>query len=173
MRYLTLCAAALFACGCSTTLKGTVTDAKTQKPLPGATVRVGEETTTTDSEGFYVLEADDDDEPQQLHVQAPGYAGKSERRVIRDEPDPAFVNFELQPDGEEPGMKLEVNETNETNTRKTENHTQKDVDKQVEKDVEVEKDIDGAAVDEETSTEVETETETETTSREYELDDDE
>ncbi|MEZ6185479.1 MAG: carboxypeptidase-like regulatory domain-containing protein [Planctomycetota bacterium] len=171
MRYLTLCAAALFACGCSTTLKGTVTDAKTQQPLPGATVRVGEETTTTDSEGFYVLDADDDDEPQQLHVQAPGYAAKSERRVIRDEPDPAFVNFELKRQDEDGGMKLEVNETH---TRTTENHTHKDVDKQVEKDVEVEQDVDGAVIEEETSTEVETETETETEtkSREYELDDD-
>lgn len=89
--------ASLFLSGCATDVNGVVRDSETNQPIPGATVRIGEESTSTDSEGYYSLEADgDDDDPQKFHVAAPGYMSVSDVRILDDENEPAKIDFNLR-----------------------------------------------------------------------------
>lgn len=94
--------ASFFLSGCATDVTGVVRDSETNRPIPGATVRIGEESTATDSEGYYALEADgDDDDPQKFHVAAPGYMSVSDVRILDDENEPAKIDFNLRATQEE------------------------------------------------------------------------
>lgn len=69
-----LCSALLLlVAGCShVEVQGIVRDQATGDPLPGATVRIGADMTSTDYRGYYEMEVDK--EPQQpLLVDKPGY----------------------------------------------------------------------------------------------------
>jgi hypothetical protein len=76
-----LCALTLFAAtvaGCSNVeLQGIVRDQSTGDPLPGATVRVGEDETETDYRGFYELEVDEE-EAREIMVDKTGYESFSQ-----------------------------------------------------------------------------------------------
>lgn len=68
----------LAAAGCGgVDVQGIVRDERTGEPLPGATVKIGEEEATTDYRGFYELEVDEE-EAQQLSVDKQGYRQFSE-----------------------------------------------------------------------------------------------
>lgn len=75
-----LCSALLVlaAAGCgSVDVQGIVRDERTGEPLPGATVRIGDDETETDYRGFYELSVDED-EAKELSVDKPGYRAFSE-----------------------------------------------------------------------------------------------
>jgi hypothetical protein len=92
----------LLMLGCATGVEGVVRDADTNQPIPGAMVQIGDESTATDSRGFYKLDASSDDRrPQVFHVAAPGYMARSEERVLTGNPDPATIDFNLQPSNRE------------------------------------------------------------------------
>lgn len=84
--------------GCSgVDVSGVVRDSTTHEPIEGATVRIGEEATTTDSYGYYELEAEGDDEDiQRFHVDAPGYMGVSDQRRLDEDPEETIIDFDLQ-----------------------------------------------------------------------------
>lgn len=86
--------------GCSgVDVSGVVRDSTTHEPIEGATVRIGEEATTTDSYGYYELEAEGDDEDvQRFHVDAPGYMGISDQRRLEEDPESPIIDFDLQKD---------------------------------------------------------------------------
>ncbi len=89
--------ASLFFAGCATDVNGVVRDSETNQPIAGAVVQIGEESTATDSEGYYTLKADgDDDDPQKFHVQAPGYMAVSDVRILDSENEPAKIDFNLR-----------------------------------------------------------------------------
>lgn len=89
--------ASLFFAGCATDVNGVVRDSETNQPIAGAVVQIGEESTATDSEGFYTLKADgDDDDPQRFHVAAPGYMAVSDVRILDSENEPAKIDFNLR-----------------------------------------------------------------------------
>lgn len=90
--------ALVFAAGCSQIdVKGIVREEGTGEPLPGASIRVGEHTTTTDLTGFYELEVDEEDgEPQQVHVTKSGYEAYSEQVSFDEDADEVFQDIELQ-----------------------------------------------------------------------------
>lgn len=95
-----LCAAALALGlgGCSAIdVKGIVRDEDTGEPLPGAAVRIGDESTTTDLTGYYELEVDEEDgEPQQVHVTKSGYTGFAEQVAFDEDADEVFQDVELK-----------------------------------------------------------------------------
>lgn len=76
-----LCALMLFAAtaaGCSNVeVQGIVRDQATGDPLPGATVRVGEDMTETDYRGFYEIEVDED-KAREIMVDKTGYESYSQ-----------------------------------------------------------------------------------------------
>jgi len=90
--------ALVFAAGCSQIdVKGIVREEGTGEPLPGAAIRVGEHTTTTDLTGYYELEVDEEDgEPQQVHVTKAGYEAFSEQVAFDEDADEIFQDIELQ-----------------------------------------------------------------------------
>lgn len=90
--------ALVFAAGCAEVeMRGIVRDEATGEPLPGATVRVGDRSTTTDLTGYYDLEVDESDEPQQIFVDKSGYSPFSEQVNISDETgDEVFQDVELK-----------------------------------------------------------------------------
>ncbi len=89
--------ASFFLSGCATDVNGVVRDSETNQPIAGAVVQIGEESTATDSEGFYSLKADgDDDDPQKFHVAAPGYMAVSDVRILDSENEPAKIDFNLR-----------------------------------------------------------------------------
>lgn len=95
------CAAALVTvvlAGCGgTEVKGIIRDEDSGEPLPGAIVRMGDESTRTGPGGFYELEVDvDDDEPAQVMVGAPGYEPKSMLVTIDDDNDIVYSDIELK-----------------------------------------------------------------------------
>lgn len=68
----------LAAAGCgSVDVQGIVRDERTGEPLPGATVRIGDEEATTDYRGFYELSVDPGD-ARELSVEKPGYRSFNE-----------------------------------------------------------------------------------------------
>ena len=78
-------------------VSGVVRDQATGEPLPGATVRIGEEVTHTDLGGSYQLEVDaDDDEPVRVHADKAGYRAKSDLMMIDDDADRMFRDVELR-----------------------------------------------------------------------------
>lgn len=93
-----LLAFALALAGCANVeVRGLVRDSQTQEPVPGATVRIGDRITATDSSGAFVMDVDSDDDPQRVDVSAPNYAAQIDHRPIREEPDPYYMTFDLQP----------------------------------------------------------------------------
>jgi hypothetical protein len=98
MKRLIGLAALVFAAGCSQIdVKGIVREEGTGEPLPGAAIRVGEHTTTTDLTGYYELEVDEEDgEPQQVHVTKSGYEAYSEQVSFDEDADEVFQDIELQ-----------------------------------------------------------------------------
>jgi hypothetical protein len=86
----------LAGCG-GTEIKGIVRDEESGEPLPGAIVRVGDETTRTGVGGFYDLEVDvDDDEPAQMSIGAPGYAPKSMIMSIDEDQETVYSDIGLK-----------------------------------------------------------------------------
>ncbi len=74
----------LAAAGCGgVDVQGIVRDERTGEPLPGATVRIGEEEATTDYRGFYELSVDPE-EARQLSVDKAGYREFSEDVTFED-----------------------------------------------------------------------------------------
>lgn len=98
MKRLIGLAALVFAAGCSQIdVKGIVREEGTGEPLPGAAIRVGEHSTTTDLTGYYELEVDEEDgEPQQVHVTKAGYEAYSEQVSFDEDADEVFQDIELQ-----------------------------------------------------------------------------
>mgnify|MGYP001279360952 CR=1 FL=1 len=76
-------------------VRGVVRDQETQEPIQGATVRIGEAITTTDSAGVYEMDVDADEDPTRIHVSAPNYVAQTDMRPVRDDPDPLYLSFEL------------------------------------------------------------------------------
>ncbi len=100
MRLLNVCLVGLLsllltACA-GVDVQGVVRDAETDDPVSGATVRIGDDQTTTDPQGYYDFEVDDDDEAQRVAVSAPGYQTHTELTTIRDEPKNLVMDFQLQ-----------------------------------------------------------------------------
>lgn len=87
-------ALALTACA-GVDVQGVVRDAETDDPISGATVRIGEEETTTDRQGYYDFRVDSQKEAQRVAVSAPGYDTHTELTTIRDEPDEIVMDFQL------------------------------------------------------------------------------
>lgn len=86
----------LAGCG-GTEVKGIIRDEDSGEPLPGAIVRMGDESTRTGPGGFYELEVDvDDDEPAQVMVGAPGYEPKAMLVTIDDDNDIVYSDIELK-----------------------------------------------------------------------------
>lgn len=78
-------------------MRGIVRDEGTGEPLPGATVRVGDSSTTTDRTGYYSLEVDESDEPKQIFVDKAGYEPFTEQVTLDDvESDEVFQDIELK-----------------------------------------------------------------------------
>jgi hypothetical protein len=93
---LSLACALLLGCD-SVDVAGVVRDESTQRPISGATVRIGDDTTSTDSSGFYHMTVDaDDDDAQRVNIQAPGYMAVSDVRLIDEDVDPARIDFDLK-----------------------------------------------------------------------------
>ncbi|MCO5171135.1 MAG: carboxypeptidase-like regulatory domain-containing protein [Planctomycetes bacterium] len=87
----------LFFAGCGgMDVRGIVRDESTGEPLPGATVRIGERSTTTDLTGYYNLEVDGRDDPQQIHVQKAGYEAFSEQVTFDRDADEIYHDIELR-----------------------------------------------------------------------------
>ncbi|MCO5167132.1 MAG: carboxypeptidase-like regulatory domain-containing protein [Planctomycetes bacterium] len=101
----------LAAAGCGgVDVQGIVRDERTGEPLPGATVRIGDEETSTDYRGFYELRVPED--RQQLQVEKEGYEPYTED-VRFQGIDQAIQDVDLSPHGQqmhhdpmmqEPGM---------------------------------------------------------------------
>ncbi|MGE0710670.1 MAG: carboxypeptidase regulatory-like domain-containing protein [Planctomycetota bacterium] len=101
-------ALSLWLCGCTTTVEGYVREEGTESGIAGATVQVGDRTTTTDSRGHYKLEVDpDEDVPQRVYVDAPRHKSVSKSMVVAGDPDPLAWNVEL-PAKEEEKTKVQV-----------------------------------------------------------------
>lgn len=67
-------------------VRGFVRDDETGEPLPGATVRVGDDESQTDAGGFYEIEVDDDDEDQRkMYVSKQGYEASSASLEVDDD----------------------------------------------------------------------------------------
>ncbi|MCW8140588.1 MAG: carboxypeptidase regulatory-like domain-containing protein [Planctomycetota bacterium] len=87
----------LAAAGCGgTEVQGIVRDERTGEPLPGATVRIGDDETSTDYRGFYELRVRDD--RQQLQVEKEGYEPYTED-VRFEGIDQAIQDVDLSPHG--------------------------------------------------------------------------
>lgn len=112
---LSLLPLVLMFAGCADVeVRGVVRDKETQAPLQGATVRIGEYITTTDSDGVYTLDVDSDDDPVRVHVDAPTYAGQTDMRPFRDDPDPLYLSFDLEPVEKAPKDGEDAKQTNQT-----------------------------------------------------------
>jgi hypothetical protein len=95
--------ASLALFGCATDVNGVVRDATTLEPIEGATVRIGDEAATTDEQGYYSLDVDEDDDPQTFRVEAVGYSDVADERRVTGDVNPAYVDFNLRPaDGPTP-----------------------------------------------------------------------
>ena len=113
-RLLAMAAVCGACAGCQIDVEGVVRDSETKEPISGAVVQLGGEQTTTNERGFYAMEADDE-ENLRVSVHAPGYKGVSEMRTLPEEPDPAYISYELAPTEpeEKPPVKVETKVTNE------------------------------------------------------------
>lgn len=112
---LSLLSLVLMGAGCADVeVRGVVRDKETQAPLQGATVRIGEYITTTDSDGVYSMDVDSDDDPVRVHVDAPTYAAQTDMRPFRDDPDPLYLSFDLEPLQSAQKDKEEGKQTNQT-----------------------------------------------------------
>jgi hypothetical protein len=92
----------LLLAGCSDVpVRGFVRDDTTGAPLPGATVRVGDEETKSDSNGFYSIDVDDDeDAAQRMYVTHEGYVPATQRvKVEDDDQDEVHMDVGLQKAG--------------------------------------------------------------------------
>lgn len=98
MKKLIALVALAFAAGCAEVeMRGIVREEGSGEPLPGATVRVGDRSTTTDLTGYYNLEVDESDEPKQIFVDKAGYQPFTEQVSIDDdEIDEVFQDIELK-----------------------------------------------------------------------------
>lgn len=98
MKKLIALVAVAFAAGCAEVeMRGIVREEGSGEPLPGATVRVGDRSTTTDLTGYYDLEVDESDEPKQIFVDKAGYEPFTEQVTIDDdEIDEVFQDIELK-----------------------------------------------------------------------------
>lgn len=105
-----LCSALLVLAmaGCSgVDVQGIVRDERTGEPLPGATVKIGDEETATDYRGFFELEVDED-EASKMHVNKSGYETYTESVSFDDDMDEVIQDVELAPHGSGmPGSDLE------------------------------------------------------------------
>jgi hypothetical protein len=95
--------------GCSAIdVKGIVREEGTGVPLPGAAVMIGDESTTTDTRGFYHLEVDENDgDPQRMHVQKAGYGAFAEQVSFDEGADEILQDIELKktaPDPNNPAL---------------------------------------------------------------------
>lgn len=87
----------VFFVGCGgMDVRGIVRDEGTGEPLPGATVRIGDRSTTTDLTGYYNIEVDGGDDPQQIHVQKAGYEAFSEQVTFDRDADEIYHDIELR-----------------------------------------------------------------------------
>ena len=78
-------------------MRGIVREEGTGEPLPGATVRVGDKTTTTDLTGYYNLEVDESDDTKQIFVDKAGYVPFSEQVTLSgDDIKEMFQDIELR-----------------------------------------------------------------------------
>jgi hypothetical protein len=96
-----LCSALLVLAmaGCSgVDVQGIVRDERTGEPLPGATVKIGDEETATDYRGFFELEVDED-EASKMHVNKSGYETYTESVSFDDDMDEVIQDVELAPQG--------------------------------------------------------------------------
>lgn len=102
MKRLIACVALALAAGCAEVeMRGMVRDRSTGEPLPGATVRVGDRSTTTDITGAYEFDVDESDKPKEVFVHKPGYEAYVEGiDITEDRADEMNVDFELQPLGD-------------------------------------------------------------------------
>jgi hypothetical protein len=94
-----LCALALVAlAGCgSVDVRGFVRDEDTGEPLPGATVRIGDDETQTDQGGFYEISIDDDDDDTpRMYVSKSGYEARSESIEFDDDDEEFHKDLRLQ-----------------------------------------------------------------------------
>ena len=89
--------ASLALFGCATDVNGVVRDATTLEPIEGATVCIGDESATTDEQGYYSLDVDEDDAPQTFRVEAVGYSDVADERRVTGDVNPAYVDFNLRP----------------------------------------------------------------------------
>lgn len=101
-RWISLLCGLAFMAGCAEVeMRGLVTDENTGQPLPGATVRVGDRSTTTDLTGHYEFEVDESENPKQIMVHRPGYEAYVEDvRINEDRADEMVVDFKLRPNDE-------------------------------------------------------------------------
>ena len=77
--------------------------------IEGATVRIGDEAATTDEQGYYSLDVDEDDDPQTFRVEAVGYSDVADERRVTGDVNPAYVDFNLRPaDGPPPPRELSL-----------------------------------------------------------------
>lgn len=91
-----LLSVALAGCG-GTEIKGIIRDEESGQALPGAVVRVADETTRTGEGGFYELDVDlDDDEPAQVTVNAPGYEPRSMMVSFDEDQDTVYSDVGLK-----------------------------------------------------------------------------
>lgn len=98
MKRLIAVLALAFSAGCAEIeMRGIVREEGSGEPLPGATVRVGDRSTTTDLTGYYNLEVDESDEPKQIFVDKAGYEPFTEQVTLDDdETDEVFQDIELK-----------------------------------------------------------------------------
>jgi hypothetical protein len=86
----------LAGCG-GTEIKGIVRDEESGQPLPGAIVRIGDETTRTGAGGFYELDVDvEDHEPAQVMVGAAGYEPNSMIVTFDEDQDTVYSDIDLK-----------------------------------------------------------------------------
>mgnify|MGYP001261763372 CR=1 FL=1 len=98
MKKLIAFLALAFTAGCAEVeMRGIVREQGSGEPLPGATVRVGDRSTTTDLTGYYNLEVDESDEPKQIFVDKAGYESFTEQVTIDDDDmEEIFQDIELK-----------------------------------------------------------------------------
>ncbi len=98
MKRLIASLAVLFAAGCAEIeMRGIVREEGSGEPLPGATVRVGDRSTTTDLTGYYNLEVDESDDPKQIFVDKAGYEPFTEQVTLDDDDvEEVFQDIELK-----------------------------------------------------------------------------
>lgn len=83
--------------GCGTVdVRGFVRDEETGEPLPGATVRVGDDEAQTDAGGFYEIEVDEDEDEQRMYVSKQGYTATSSSLEIDDDDNEIHKDLRLE-----------------------------------------------------------------------------